>query len=61
LIDAKFEIPDLRLKAGFPNLNSGISNPESFMNRLRSQLLGIVVLAIACLLIACIRYFFKLG
>jgi hypothetical protein len=31
------------------------------MDRLRSQLLGIVALAIAFLLIACIRYFFKLG
>jgi hypothetical protein len=31
------------------------------MDRMRSQLMGIVVLAIALLLIACIRYFFKLG
>ena len=31
------------------------------MNRLRSQLLGIIVLAIIFLLIACVRYYFKLG
>jgi hypothetical protein len=31
------------------------------MDRLRSQLLGIILLASAFLLIACIRYFFKLG
>jgi hypothetical protein len=31
------------------------------MERLRSQLFGIIVLAIALLLIACIRYYFKLG
>jgi len=31
------------------------------MDRLRSQLLGILVLALALLLIACIRYYFKLG
>ena len=31
------------------------------MNRLRSQLLGIIVLALAFLLIACIRYYLKLG
>jgi hypothetical protein len=31
------------------------------MRRFRSQLLGIIVLALAFLLIACIRYYFKLG
>jgi hypothetical protein len=31
------------------------------MDRLRSQLLGIIVLAIIFLLIACFRYYFKLG
>jgi hypothetical protein len=31
------------------------------MDRLRSQLLGIIVLAFLFLLIACIRFFFKLG
>jgi hypothetical protein len=31
------------------------------MHRLRSQLLGIIVLALAFLLIACIRYYLKLG
>jgi hypothetical protein len=31
------------------------------MDRFRSQLLGILVLAIIFLLIACIRYYFKLG
>jgi hypothetical protein len=31
------------------------------MQRLRSQLLGIIVLALVLLLIACIRYYFKLG
>ena len=42
-------------------MESGIWNLESHMDRLRSQILGIVVLAIAFLLIACVRYFFKLG
>jgi|WetSurMetagenome_2_1015567.scaffolds.fasta_scaffold29139_2 hypothetical protein len=31
------------------------------MDRLRSQLLGITVIALALLLLACIRYYFKLG
>ncbi len=31
------------------------------MDRLHSQLLGIIVLALVFLLIACIRYYFKLG
>jgi len=31
------------------------------MDRFRSQILGIIVLAIAFLLIACARYFLKLG
>ena len=31
------------------------------MHRLRSQLLGIIVLVLAFLLIACIRYYLKLG
>jgi hypothetical protein len=31
------------------------------IDRQRSQLLGIIVLAIILLLIACIRYFFGLG
>jgi hypothetical protein len=31
------------------------------MERLRSQLLGIILLALVLLLIACIRYYFKLG
>ena len=31
------------------------------MDRFRSQVLGIVVLALLLLMIACIRYFFKLG
>jgi hypothetical protein len=31
------------------------------MDRLRSQLLGIIVLALVFLLLACIRYYFKLG
>ncbi len=31
------------------------------MERQRSQLLGIIVLAIILLLIACIRYYLKLG
>jgi hypothetical protein len=31
------------------------------MDRLRSQLLGIILLALVLLLIACIRYYFKLG
>ena len=45
-----------------PGFFSGIGNRElAFMLRLRSQVLGIVVLALAFLLIACIRYYFKLG
>jgi hypothetical protein len=31
------------------------------INRRRSQLLGIIVLAILVLLIACLRYYLKLG
>jgi len=31
------------------------------MQRLRSQLLGIIVLALALLLVVCIRYYFRLG
>jgi hypothetical protein len=31
------------------------------MERLRSQVLGIIVLALVFLLIACARYYFKLG
>jgi hypothetical protein len=31
------------------------------VDRQRSQLLGIIVLAIIVLLVACIRYYFKLG
>jgi hypothetical protein len=31
------------------------------MERLRSQILGIIVIALALLLIAGIRYYFKLG
>jgi hypothetical protein len=31
------------------------------MDRLRSQLLGITVVALVLLLLACIRYYFKLG
>jgi hypothetical protein len=31
------------------------------MERLRSQILGILVIALALILIACIRYCFKLG
>jgi hypothetical protein len=31
------------------------------MDRLRSQLLGIIVLALVFLLLACIRYYLKLG
>ena len=31
------------------------------MDRQRSQLLGIIILAAVLLLIACIRYYFKLG
>jgi hypothetical protein len=31
------------------------------MERLRSQILGIIALAVMFLLIACIRYYFKLG
>jgi len=31
------------------------------MHRFRSQLLGIIVVAFALLLVACIRYYFKLG
>jgi hypothetical protein len=31
------------------------------MDRLRSQLLGIIVLALAFLLLAFMRYYFKLG
>jgi hypothetical protein len=32
-----------------------------FMDRQRSQLLGIILLAAFFLLLACIRYYFKLG
>jgi len=31
------------------------------MNRLRSQILGIAILALMLLLLACVRYYFKLG
>jgi hypothetical protein len=31
------------------------------MDRLRSQILGIIALAVVFLLLACIRYYFKLG
>jgi hypothetical protein len=31
------------------------------MERLRSQIVGILVIALLLLLIACIRYYFKLG
>jgi hypothetical protein len=31
------------------------------MNRLRSQILGLIILAAFLLLLACIRYYFKLG
>jgi hypothetical protein len=31
------------------------------MDRFRSQMLGIIVLAAVFLLVACIRYYFKLG
>ena len=40
------------------NQESGIRNP---MDRLRSQLLGIIVLALIFLLLACVRYYFQLG
>ena len=31
------------------------------MDRVRSQTLGIIALALAILVLACIRYYFKLG
>lgn len=37
------------------------SQSRKIMDRQRSQLLGLLVLAILILLIACIRYYFKLG
>jgi hypothetical protein len=34
---------------------------DSYMNRQQSQILGIIILAAAFLLLACIRYYLKLG
>jgi len=31
------------------------------MDRLRSQILGILLLVLVLLLVACVRYYFKLG
>jgi hypothetical protein len=31
------------------------------MNRLKSQILAIIILALVFLLLACVRYYFKLG
>ena len=41
--------------------NKSIPNLQATMERLRSQVLGIIVLALVFLLIACARYYFKLG
>lgn len=38
-----------------------MENDQFFMERLRSQILGIIVVAIILLVLACIRYYFKLG
>jgi len=46
----------------FPNIVAGFTDLEfTAMDRLRSQVLGIILLALVFLLVACIRYYFRLG